>query len=191
MQLTLHKERGARFGATVATAGRDTSFGKAGELVIMSISETGLISEWNARTPSKAMAVGDIITEVNGQTEAWAAMDQLSKFGPMSIVVRRCPREDVALGLPTDPGTTPCRLVLQHKERETDAQKSYSVCLLPTVRAGDVCVEECAICLESVEEDEGVAHLSCGHGFHQCCMGRWIQQGATSACPLCRSDVYS
>lgn len=192
LRLTMHKGKGARFGATVATAASDTSFSKAGELTIMKISESGLIQEWNARRPSKALMVGDIIAEVNGKTEVWAAMEELAKFGRMSIVVRRCPCEDVALDLLADNHATgPCRLVLQHQEREKAAQNRYSVCFLPTLRAGDAGVDQCAICLESVDEDEGVAHLSCGHGFHQCCMGRWIQQGKTNACPLCRGDVYN
>jgi hypothetical protein len=60
-----------------------------------------------------------------------------------------------------------------------------------TVRAGDIVVDTCAICLDDVEADERVAGLQCGHGFHQRCMMKWLQLGCAGAsgCPLCRGSV--
>ena len=41
---------------------------------------------------------------------------------------------------------------------------------------------DCAICLEPIDLPQ---HLSCGHGFHAACVGRWLRRSRT--CPVCRS----
>ncbi|CAA6672556.1 unnamed protein product [Spirodela intermedia] len=44
--------------------------------------------------------------------------------------------------------------------------------------------ETCCICQEDYDEGEDVGMLSCGHGFHAACVGRWLTQ--RNVCPICR-----
>merc|ERR1719277_1582282 len=69
--------------------------------------------------------------------------------------------------------------------------KTTAYLLKRTVRACDIVVDTCAICLEDVEADERVAGLQCGHGFHQKCIMKWLARPGVSGCPLCRGAVCS
>lgn len=47
---------------------------------------------------------------------------------------------------------------------------------------------ECSICLEDDSGDGCTEYkLSCGHGFHEKCVGPWVSDKGT--CPLCRTSV--
>ncbi|CAA6672558.1 unnamed protein product [Spirodela intermedia] len=43
--------------------------------------------------------------------------------------------------------------------------------------------EICCICEEDYGEGDNVGMLSCGHGFHFVCVGRWLRQ--RNACLIC------
>ncbi|KAK7203170.1 hypothetical protein BZA70DRAFT_83522 [Myxozyma melibiosi] len=51
--------------------------------------------------------------------------------------------------------------------------------------AGDICV----ICLESLEDDDDVRGLTCGHAFHSSCIDPWLTT-RRACCPLCKTDYY-
>jgi hypothetical protein len=55
--------------------------------------------------------------------------------------------------------------------------------LLPTT--GD----NCAICIELLEDEDEVRGLTCGHCYHQTCIDPWLTQRRAS-CPLCKHDYY-
>lgn len=63
---------------------------------------------------------------------------------------------------------------------ETEIQR------LPKVRFSSTEEEQCAICLESFQEDEVLTSLRCGHFFHVQCATLWMQQA--THCPLCRQS---
>jgi hypothetical protein len=46
--------------------------------------------------------------------------------------------------------------------------------------------EECSICLSKTSDVARPIKLSCGHQFHESCLGRWLESSPT--CPLCRSS---
>jgi hypothetical protein len=69
-RVTLAKSNGKAFGARIV----DTETQEVG-LMIARISANGALSEWNARNPSRSVAPGDSIVEVNGLTAAWAIME--------------------------------------------------------------------------------------------------------------------
>ncbi|KAJ3685126.1 hypothetical protein LUZ61_014290 [Rhynchospora tenuis] len=49
-------------------------------------------------------------------------------------------------------------------------------------------VDECAVCLSSLEEGEVVRMLpACRHVFHVACIDKWLTSSAS--CPVCRADV--
>lgn len=54
---------------------------------------------------------------------------------------------------------------------------------------GDGEEEVCSICLARLhQEDETIATLDCGHGFHTHCITQWLMKGV-NVCPLCRGTA--
>jgi hypothetical protein len=49
--------------------------------------------------------------------------------------------------------------------------------------------DNCAICIELLEDDDEVRGLTCGHCYHQTCIDPWLTQRRAS-CPLCKADYY-
>ncbi|KMT01893.1 hypothetical protein BVRB_9g209190 [Beta vulgaris subsp. vulgaris] len=49
-------------------------------------------------------------------------------------------------------------------------------------------IDECAVCLSTLEEDELARRLpNCNHVFHMACIDTWLSGQIT--CPICRSDA--
>ncbi|KAF2831123.1 hypothetical protein CC86DRAFT_135136 [Ophiobolus disseminans] len=49
--------------------------------------------------------------------------------------------------------------------------------------------DTCAICLDTLEDDEDVRGLTCGHAFHASCVDPWLSS-RRACCPLCKADYY-
>lgn len=49
--------------------------------------------------------------------------------------------------------------------------------------------DNCAICIELLEDEDEVRGLTCGHCYHQTCIDPWLTQRRAS-CPLCKADYY-
>lgn len=49
--------------------------------------------------------------------------------------------------------------------------------------------DTCAICIDTIEEEDDIRGLSCGHAFHASCVDPWLTS-RRACCPLCKADYY-
>lgn len=47
---------------------------------------------------------------------------------------------------------------------------------------------ECAVCQDVFDSSRTIKKTSCGHYFHEDCLGKWLSE-YSRMCPLCRSDL--
>lgn len=49
--------------------------------------------------------------------------------------------------------------------------------------------DTCAICIDTIEDDDEIRGLTCGHAFHAGCLDPWLTS-RRACCPLCKADYY-
>lgn len=71
-------------------------------------------------------------------------------------------------------------------EEEEDEQINAALPPELLASSGDTC----AICIDTLEDDDDVRGLTCGHAFHAVCLDPWLTN-RRACCPLCKADYYT
>lgn len=85
---------------------------------------------------------------------------------------------------PTDSAETPNA----HDEDEEDPITTA----MPASTANELLQnpgDACAICIDTLEDEDEIRGLTCGHAFHAGCLDPWLTS-RRACCPLCKADYY-
>lgn len=88
--------------------------------------------------------------------------------------------------IPTSTSTVDKHII--HTEEEDDEDDHIHTAVPPELltNPGD----SCAICIDTLEDDDDIRGLTCGHAFHAGCLDPWLTS-RRACCPLCKADYFT
>jgi hypothetical protein len=86
----------------------------------------------------------------------------------------------------TDTRPAPITRASEDDEEEDDEHINAAIPPECLGTAGDTC----AICIDTLEDNDDVRGLTCGHAFHAVCVDPWLTS-RRACCPLCKADYYT
>jgi len=196
--VVLEGRPGDKLGATLADCD-----GRIHGAAIASVSEGGLLHEWNLRNSEHAVGTGDVIVKVNGAEGYWNILKQIRKMGTLNVVVQKAALKDewseqtscltrkLATYSRQGSGSLLYHASCDSGAEACSAQLQADIMMLPVQKSGSGCTsEQCCICLDAFEPDENLVQLSCKHDFHVECMYKWLRHNSQGKCPLCTRPVF-
>lgn len=88
-----------------------------------------------------------------------------------------------------DPETTVAQKHMSQVSHDDDEEDEHIDAALPPECLG-TSGDTCAICIDTLEDDDDVRGLTCGHAFHAACIDPWLTT-RRACCPLCKTDYYT
>jgi len=129
---------------------------------------------WKSKRGKEGLSVAGGIS-ANPQASSNVAILRQNQLTSMPVPERYSPSEPSGSMAPSSP-FTPIPIPADPVGHKPD-DRQYGI------SAGD----NCAICLETINDDDSIRGLKCSHCFHQTCIDPWLTS-RRSACPLCKRD---
>lgn len=87
----------------------------------------------------------------------------------------------------TSTSTVDAKIAAAGEDEEDDEEEHIHTAVPPELmqNPGD----SCAICIDTLEDDEDIRGLTCGHAFHAGCLDPWLTS-RRACCPLCKADYH-
>ncbi|RDW73237.1 hypothetical protein BP6252_07144 [Coleophoma cylindrospora] len=141
--------------------------------------------------PSRAGSVRDVdMTEVpSSPVDAKHSLDRTADKDRKSMDANATEKvHDSGLETLKEIQTTTSTVDQQHADGSDDEDDHIHTAVPPELltNPGD----SCAICIDTLEDDDDIRGLTCGHAFHAGCLDPWLTS-RRACCPLCKADYYT
>ncbi|GAB1310559.1 Receptor homology region, transmembrane domain-and RING domain-containing protein 3 [Madurella fahalii] len=157
----------------ISTEDRPTTSATATATTAAEVSAAGV----PARTPAEA--------EESEKPEAQGAghVPKESTSSTVAAVARTSADAD------REPESTIAQKHMSQVSHDEDDEDDHIDAALPPECMG-TSGDTCAICIDTLEDDDDVRGLTCGHAFHAVCLDPWLTT-RRACCPLCKADYYT